>query len=49
MANQQMLGFKNFASASRTLAGIEMVRMIKKEHIASSMATSYQTFCSLAA
>ena len=27
---QNMLGFKNFESASRTLAGIEIVRMIKK-------------------
>jgi transposase-like protein len=25
-----MLGFKNFFSAQRTLAGIELVRMIKK-------------------
>jgi putative transposase len=27
---QSMLGFKNFESASRTLSGIETVRMIKK-------------------
>ena len=46
---QQMLGFKNFESASRTLAGIEIVRMIKKEQVTSPLATSYQTFCSLAA
>jgi transposase-like protein len=28
-----MLGFKNFESASRTLTGIEMVRMIKKGQV----------------
>jgi putative transposase len=44
----QMLGFKNFESASRTLAGIEITRMIKKEQVVSPMATSYKTFCSLA-
>jgi hypothetical protein len=44
-----MLGFKSFESASRTLAGIEMVRMIKKEQVVSPAATSYKTFCSLAA
>jgi putative transposase len=45
---QNVLGFKNFESASRTLSGIEMVRMIKKEQIAFPMATYYKTFCSLA-
>src|SRR3954470_15950958 len=44
-----MLGFKNFESASPTLNGIEMVRMIKKEQVAFPMATFYKTFCSLAA
>jgi putative transposase len=44
-----MLGFKNFESASRTLIGIEMVRMIKKDQILFLMATTYKTFCSLAA
>ncbi len=28
-----MLGFKNFFSAKRTIAGIESVRMIQKGHI----------------
>jgi putative transposase len=28
-----MLGFKSFESASRTLAGIEIIRMIKKEQV----------------
>jgi putative transposase len=40
---QNVLGFKNFESASRTLSGIEMVRMIKKEQIAFPMATYYKT------
>ena len=44
-----MLGFKNFESASPTLNGIEMVRMIKKEQVAFPMATFYKTFCSPAA
>jgi putative transposase len=42
-------GFKSFESASRTLSGIEMVRMIKKFQVTFPMATSYQTFCSLTA
>lgn len=45
---QLMLGFKNFESASRTLSGIEIVRMIKKEQVTFPMATCYKTFCSLA-
>jgi putative transposase len=45
---QHMLGFKNFESASRTLSGIEMVRMIKKGQTTLLMATTYKTFCSLA-
>ena len=44
-----MLGFKNFESALRTLKGIEIVRMIKKEQTVPPMATTYKTFCSLAA
>jgi transposase-like protein len=28
-----MLGFKSFESTSRTLSGIEMVRMIKKQQL----------------
>jgi putative transposase len=46
---QNTLGFKNFESASRTLTGIEMVRMIKKGQVNFPMATTYKTFCSLAA
>src|SRR4051812_32335363 len=44
-----MLGFKNFESASRTLNGIEIIRMIKKEQVTFPRATFYKTFCSLAA
>ena len=46
---QNMLGFKNFESASRILTGIEIVRMIKKEQVSFPMATYFKTFCSLAA
>jgi len=46
---QNMLGFKSFGSASRTLSGIELVPMIKKEQITVPMSTNYKTFCSLAA
>jgi putative transposase len=46
---QLMLGFKNFESASRTLAGIELIRMVKKNQVSFPMSTSYKTFCSLAA
>src|SRR4051812_18667403 len=40
---QNMLGFKSFESASRTLAGIEMVRMIRKEQVTFPMMINYQT------
>ncbi|GEO12270.1 hypothetical protein SAE01_47660 [Segetibacter aerophilus] len=46
---QGMLGFKNFESASRTLTGIEIVRMIKKEQVVFPKANYFETFCSLAA
>ena len=46
---QNMPGLKSFESASRTLTGIEIVRMIKKEQVTSPPATAYATFCSLAA
>jgi putative transposase len=46
---QNMLGFKSFESASRTLTGMEMVRMVKKEQMTFPGATTYITFCSLAA
>ncbi|WP_018616330.1 IS6 family transposase [Segetibacter koreensis] len=45
---QNMLGFKSFESASRTLVGIEIVRMIKKEHVTFPRCTYFKTFCSVA-
>ena len=46
---QNMLGFKSFESASRTLTGIEIVRMIKKGQVTLSTASTYTTSCTLAA
>jgi len=46
---QNMLGFKNFESAERTLSGIEVVRMIKKNQLVIPMTSTYSSFCSLAA
>ena len=46
---QNMLGFKNFESAERTLSGIEVVRMLKKNQLVIPMASTYHSFCSLAA
>ena len=42
-------GFKEFDSAQRTLAGIEVVNIIRKGQIADSRKTTFKTFCSLAA
>src|SRR4051794_20711545 len=46
---QNMLGFKSFESATRTLTGIEIIRMIKKEQVTAPKATYFKTFCSLTA
>jgi putative transposase len=46
---QNMLGFKSLVSASRTLAGMEIVRMIKKGQVVLPAANSYTTFCTLVA
>jgi len=45
-----MLGFKSFLSASITLAGIEVVRMLKKNQLLKrkSVASSFDQFCWLA-
>ena len=40
-------GFKEFESAQRTLAGIEVVNIIRKGQIADSSKTAFKTFCSL--
>ena len=42
-------GFKEFESAQRTLAGIEVVNIIRKGQIADSRKTTFKTFCFLAA
>jgi putative transposase len=44
-----MLGFKSFESARRTLAGIELVRMLKKRQLIDPKSTVFKSFCSLAA
>src|SRR3954462_11446528 len=46
---ENMLGFKNFESASRTLTGIEIVRMIKKGQVVLPGTSGYTTFCTLTA
>ena len=46
---QQGLGFKGFESARRTIAGIEIVRMIKKNQMIGQDETTFKTFKSLAA
>jgi len=43
-----MLGFKSFESASRTLVGIETVRMIKKEQVTFPKFTYFKTSWSMA-
>jgi putative transposase len=43
-----MLGLKSFEAAQRTLAGIEIVRMIKKNQLESRRITAFKSFCSLA-
>ena len=42
-------GFKDFESAQRTLAGIEVVNIIRKNQIIDPKSTTYKTFNSLAA
>ena len=42
-------GFKEFESAQRTLAGVEVVNIIRKDQIADSGKTTFKIFCSLAA
>ena len=42
-------GFKDFESAQRTLAGIEVVNIIRKNQIIDPKSTTYKTFYSLAA
>jgi putative transposase len=42
-------GFKQFESAQRTLGGIEVVSVIRKNQIGDSRKTTFKTFVSLAA
>jgi putative transposase len=42
-------GFKEFESAQRTLSGIEVVSIIRKNQVEGSRSTTYKTFVSLAA
>jgi len=42
-------GFKEFESAQRTLAGIEIINIIRKDQIEDSRASWFATFRSLAA
>ena len=44
----QGLGFKEFESAKRTIAGIEIVRMLKKNQLENPKNTTYESFKSLA-
>ncbi len=43
------LGFKEFESAKRTISGIEMVHMIKKEQLICNRKSMFKSFYSLAA
>ncbi|KFF02871.1 IS6 family transposase [Flavobacterium reichenbachii] len=43
------LGFKSFASARRTLAGIEVVHMLRKNQMLNPGTTMFKSFCKLAA
>lgn len=42
-------GIKGFESAQRTLSGIEVINIIRKNQLGNSKDTSFITFCSLAA
>ena len=41
-------GFKEFESAKRTISGIEVVRMIKKNQLKNPESSTYKSFISLA-
>ncbi len=44
-----MLGFKAFHSASATIAGIEVVHMLRKNQFANDNRSLFQVFAELAA
>lgn len=41
-------GFKEFEAAQRTLAGIEIINMIRKDQILKPKSSTFKTFCTLA-
>jgi putative transposase len=41
-------GFKEFESAQRTLARIEVINMIRKDQILKPKSSKFKTFCTLA-
>lgn len=43
------LGFKSFVSVRRTLSGIEVVHMLRKNQMVNQKITMFKSFCSLAA
>ena len=43
----QGLGFKEFESASRTISGIEVIRMLKKDQLLIPKSSTYKSFLSL--
>ncbi|WP_431357479.1 DDE-type integrase/transposase/recombinase [Flavobacterium hungaricum] len=45
---QNGLGFKSFESARRTLSGIEVVHMVRKNQMVRSEITMFESFCKLA-
>ena len=45
----QGLGFKEFESAKRTISGVEMIRMLKKNQLVDPKSSTYKSFISLAA
>ncbi|WP_019668328.1 DDE-type integrase/transposase/recombinase [Eudoraea adriatica] len=44
----QGMGFKEFESVKRTIAGIEIIRMLKKDQLLNPKNSMYQSFISLA-
>ena len=44
----QGLGFKEFESAKRTISGIEIIRMIKKDQLLNPKSSTFKSFISLA-
>ncbi|STO11282.1 Uncharacterised protein [Flavobacterium hibernum] len=45
---QNGLGFKSFESAKKTLTGIEVVHMLRKNQMVNPRETMFKSFCKLA-